>query len=327
MIYCMSDIHGRIDLFEMMLEKINLQSGDMLYVIGDCIDRGGGLQVLKKIKKLHDKGMATLLMGNHELMFWFNYNNHKDNKYIEDALDRIKEIQDNGKKYTERSNEINKNPSISGLFEVAGILKKKLEELGEMNILQTEIQKSLTHTSVCSRAEEWETFEDFSLLSNDERSELAEFMLKLPYSKEITVNGKNYLLIHGGVAHGDLEESKIKGLFVRENFYMSKVNREQLKQNGFKEDCIVVFGHTTTRDINIRINHKYVAPHKIWFDETHRDKIGIDCGASYPNGQLACLRLDDMKEFYVLNEEKFITPIKKINHCLDKIRIEVIENE
>ena len=50
MIYCMSDIHGRIDLFEKMLEKINLKKGDMLYIIGDSIDRGGGLKVLKKIK-------------------------------------------------------------------------------------------------------------------------------------------------------------------------------------------------------------------------------------------------------------------------------------
>ena len=46
----------------------------------------------------------------------------------------------------------------------------------------------------------------------------------------------------------------------------------------------------------------------IWFG---KGLIGIDCGASYPEGEdpwsgrrgrLACLRLDDMKEFY--SEEK-----------------------
>ena len=51
----MSDIHGRIDLFDAMLDKINLQKCDKLYVIGDCIDRGGGLQVLQKIIELHKK--------------------------------------------------------------------------------------------------------------------------------------------------------------------------------------------------------------------------------------------------------------------------------
>ena len=40
----MSDIHGRLDLLDAMLDKINLQKGDKLYVIGDCIDRGGGLK-------------------------------------------------------------------------------------------------------------------------------------------------------------------------------------------------------------------------------------------------------------------------------------------
>lgn len=63
----MSDIHGRIDLFDKMLEQINLKEGDMLYILGDCINKGGGLKVLLRIKELADKGLATLLMGNHEL--------------------------------------------------------------------------------------------------------------------------------------------------------------------------------------------------------------------------------------------------------------------
>lgn len=328
MIYCMSDIHGRIDLFEKMLEKINLQSGDMLYVVGDSIDRGGGLKVIKKIKELQDKGLATLLMGNHELMLWNNFDNHKDNTYIESALDRIKEIQDNGKKDIEKSNKIKENPNIFGLFGMVSILGRKLTDLTELNNKQAEIQKSLATTARCSAAEEWETFKDLSNLTDDERAELFEFMLKLPYDKEISVNDKNYLLVHGGISESNENiESKIANLFVREDFYMNKVNCEKLKSSGHKEDCTIIFGHTTTRDINIRLNHKYVAPHRIWFDKVHNDKIGIDCGASYPNGQLACLRLDDMKEFYVLNEEKFITPIDKINECFSRIKMEVIESE
>jgi hypothetical protein len=35
---------------------------------------------------------------------------------------------------------------------------------------------------------------------------------------------------------------------------------------------------------------------KIWHGG---QMIGIDCGSGYPDvGRLACLRLDDMKEFY-----------------------------
>lgn len=69
MIYVMSDIHGRIDLFNEMLDKINLQEGDKLYILGDSIDRGGGLQVLFKIMELHEKGLCELIWGNHEYIF------------------------------------------------------------------------------------------------------------------------------------------------------------------------------------------------------------------------------------------------------------------
>ena len=39
MIYVISDIHGRKDRFEDVLEQINLQENDVLYILGDVIDR------------------------------------------------------------------------------------------------------------------------------------------------------------------------------------------------------------------------------------------------------------------------------------------------
>ena len=56
MIYVMSDIHGRLDLFEKMLEKINFNDNDKLFVLGDMVDRGGDLSLLSKIHKLQSKG-------------------------------------------------------------------------------------------------------------------------------------------------------------------------------------------------------------------------------------------------------------------------------
>lgn len=67
---------------------------------------------------------------------------------------------------------------------------------------------------------------------------------------------------------------------------------------------------------------------KIWYDTDNNDKIGIDCGASFPNGQLACLRLDDMKEFYVRNEQNIITPMEKISQIFSEVnKKEVPVNE
>lgn len=40
MIYVMSDLHGRYDLYIKMLERLNLQKPDMLYILGDFVDRG-----------------------------------------------------------------------------------------------------------------------------------------------------------------------------------------------------------------------------------------------------------------------------------------------
>ena len=52
---------------------------------------------------------------------------------------------------------------------------------------------------------------------------------------------------------------------------------------------LVIFGHTPT------IHFQNVRPWSIWKSD---EAIGIDCGCGYPEGRLACLRLDDMMEFY-----------------------------
>ena len=55
------------------------------------------------------------------------------------------------------------------------------------------------------------------------------------------------------------------------------------------EEMTVIFGHTPT------IFYQPDEPPKIWHGQ---NLIGIDCGAAYIDGRLACLRLDDMKEYY-----------------------------
>lgn len=329
MIYCISDIHGRIDLFDKMLEQINLKEGDMLYVLGDCIDRGGGLKVLQRIKELSDKGMATLLMGNHELV-WMDalINYHAIDNHIEKAVDLAYEYEE---KQKQLSNEIQKysgNKHFSGICIGFLNLYKKVEYAISVQNIMDQIEHSIRNAHRCSSLEEWETYKDLDELPKPEAVSLLDFLGQSFENKmkEIVVNDKPFLLVHGGFT-----ENENDCLDIREEFYSKPVDKELLEKLGYSRECIVIFGHTTTRDINIRLNHKYVAPHKIWYDERYEDKIGIDCAASYPNGQLACLRLDDMKEFYIKNEEKFITPISKINWCFDtmreKLECEDIENE
>lgn len=42
MVYCMSDIHGEIDKFHAILDLIEFSEADILYVLGDVIDRYPG---------------------------------------------------------------------------------------------------------------------------------------------------------------------------------------------------------------------------------------------------------------------------------------------
>lgn len=66
MTYVMSDIHGEYDRYIAMLEKIQFSDEDVLYIIGDCIDRHpGGVAVLEDI---FARKNAFLILGNHERM-------------------------------------------------------------------------------------------------------------------------------------------------------------------------------------------------------------------------------------------------------------------
>lgn len=66
MIYCMSDIHGEIDRYHEMLNLIQFSEKDLLYIIGDVIDRGPrGIDIIKEIM---DTPNIIMLLGNHEQM-------------------------------------------------------------------------------------------------------------------------------------------------------------------------------------------------------------------------------------------------------------------
>ena len=55
-IYVLSDLHGHYNIFIKMLEKINFSDDDVLYILGDCCDRGP------------DSLKIYLIKGNHEIM-------------------------------------------------------------------------------------------------------------------------------------------------------------------------------------------------------------------------------------------------------------------
>ncbi len=66
------DIHGCIFTFEALLEKVEIDKNDQLFLLGDYIDRGKyGPNVIRLIMRMLKEGYQVFpLRGNHEDMVW-----------------------------------------------------------------------------------------------------------------------------------------------------------------------------------------------------------------------------------------------------------------
>lgn len=66
MTYVMGDLHGALDKFCEMLDKIRFKDTDILYVLGDIIDKGA--DSIKLLQNLSYRPNVYSVMGNHESM-------------------------------------------------------------------------------------------------------------------------------------------------------------------------------------------------------------------------------------------------------------------
>ncbi|WBW99128.1 metallophosphoesterase family protein [Oceanirhabdus sp. W0125-5] len=143
------------------------------------------------------------------------------------------------------------------------------------------------------------TLQGFNKLSKKEQGKILSFLESLEYYKIVD---EKYFLVHAGIDMVKLKEDiNIKSfkeamnsqehqlVWVREDFFMNK---------GF-EDYTVVFGHNPRPYLDKKFEKEVKKPYKIWFDKIYKDKICIDTANCYEEGRMACLRLDDMAEFYV----------------------------
>lgn len=64
MIYCMSDLHGQYQQFKKLLNLIDFDENDTLYILGDIVDRGP--ESLKIIEDIKNNENIHPLIGNHE---------------------------------------------------------------------------------------------------------------------------------------------------------------------------------------------------------------------------------------------------------------------
>ena len=113
-----------------------------------------------------------------------------------------------------------------------------------------------------------------------ERNRILRFLSGLPDFLELTVGNRNFHLVHG--FPGDDRSTRLWG-------------RVEPDSAGPCPDTVCIVGHTPTVFLTGRADEDL----SIW----HGDGIiDIDCGCgnlNAPHRRLACLRLDDMAEFYV----------------------------
>ena len=71
-IFVVSDIHGYYNLFEKLLNKIDLTKNDLLIILGDSCDRGeNSIELYLKYIELQEQGYQVKhIWGNHEEMLY-----------------------------------------------------------------------------------------------------------------------------------------------------------------------------------------------------------------------------------------------------------------
>ncbi|MGM9570883.1 MAG: metallophosphoesterase [bacterium] len=136
------------------------------------------------------------------------------------------------------------------------------------------------------------TYHKLMSLNFKELTEIVKFLINLPASIEINAKGQKFHLVHG---------------FHADNIKDQVWTRPTLnKPNPFTDKTLII-GHTpvmrlhgnTSREINNYIMELRSRKEHLKIEHTE-GFIAIDCGCSnnIPEARLACLRLDDMEEFY-----------------------------
>jgi len=235
--YVMSDLHGNYSTYMMMLKKINFSDEDMLYILGDILDRGPS--PIKIILDLMNRKNVEVIAGNHCVM----------------------------------------------AMECFEFLLQEITEESITNIGDEMIEKLLNWQQNGSVT----TIDEFHKCDKNTQKEIVDFISDFEMYNEIIINDKTFIMVHAGL--GNFEADKQLWEYELDELVWERPDYEI----PYFKIKYVITGHTPT--MAIEGNPK---PGYIYQINNH---IAIDCGCGLPGGRLGCLRLDDMKEFYVESEE------------------------
>jgi len=142
------------------------------------------------------------------------------------------------------------------------------------------------------------TLKQFQKLSLENKIRIIRFLIRCPYYVIID----KFILVHSGIrVDAKFKDTSVEEIMKQQSVEDLLESRGIFYNNKAIEAYTIIFGHTPTEFICKDRKENCLSPLNIWHDRTFKDKIGIDCGACFEKdgGMLACLRLDDMQEFYV----------------------------
>lgn len=229
MTYVVSDLHGALDRYKELLEKINFSDKDVLYVIGDICDYGE--DPIGILRDMSVRPNVLPIVGDRD---W-------------KALRLLTAYEK---------------------FEQAGG-DPDPDFLREMN--------------------EWvknggaPTLSGFRELDADMKEGILDYLADMALYEEVTVKDETYLLVHAGIK--DFTEEMDLDACGPETFISEPLDFER----EYFEDKQVIVGHLPVDEI------PDADPGMIYYGA---QSIAIDCGAAF-GGKLACLCLDNGKEFYI----------------------------
>ena len=128
------------------------------------------------------------------------------------------------------------------------------------------------------------TIDEFNQLDAKAKREVIEFIKDFVVYEEVSVNDKDYLLVHAGLGNYS-PEKEIEDYSLHELLWARADYDVQ-----YFEHTYVVTGHTPTQTIEGNPHPGYIYQ--------RNNHIAIDCGAHYPGGRLAALCLDTGEAYY-----------------------------
>lgn len=142
------------------------------------------------------------------------------------------------------------------------------------------------------------TLEQLTKLGKEKTNVILEWLYSLKYYlPDVAVNGRKFYLCHAYPYMNSGDETQDRRYCVWERV---KKHENPLKEIGISKTAVMIAGHTIT---NNYIGTKLTGETCRIFKDLDNQKIMIDCGAKALYEKiytLACLRLDDLEEFYYI---------------------------